>query len=263
MQSDETNEIKKNNEEQYLYDKEVTCPVCGVKLKVPVVKTTAYRVKGKDSDFYINYSLINPYFYDVWLCNECGYTAMKSDFEKIRKRDIDIVLKEIALKWKRRYYPMVHDINIAIELFKLSLLTNSIIEAKSSRKAMNCLKLAWMYRILEDNDNEQIFLKQSLHEFSEAYFKEDFPIYGMDKFATMYLIGELHRRTGNDQEALMQFSNVITNSNAGRKIKDLAITQKDLIKNNPIVEPDLADENEDESDTQIKKKHGLFSKFFK
>lgn len=262
MQSNNTNGNNKNNDEQYLFNKEINCPVCGVKSKVPFVKIKAYRIKSKDSDLYINYSLINPYFYDVWLCNECGYAAMKSDFEKIRKRDIDIILKEISPKWKRRYYPMVHDVNIAIELFKLSLLNNSIIKSKSSIKAMNCLKLAWMYRILKDNENEQLFLKQSLNEFKEAYFNEDFPIYGMDKFATMYLIGELYRRTGNYQEALIQFSNVITNPHASRKVKDLAITQKDLIKGTLIVESEEIKDNKEKSNTQIKKKQGLFSTLF-
>jgi len=249
------------NEEKYLFDKEVVCPICGNKFKVSVVKSDAYRTKCKDSDLYVNYSLINPYFYEVWLCNKCGYASMKSDFEKIKKHEIEIIVKEISPKWSSRNYPKIFNVNIAIERFKLSLLNNSIIGSKSSRIAMNCLKLAWMYRLLGDVDIEQSFLKQALKEFNEAYFKEDFPLYGMDRFTTMYLIGELHRRTGNDTEALLQFSNVITNPSAGRKLKDLAITQKDLIR--AKAEAAVAEEDTKNNFTENKEKKGIFSRFFK
>lgn len=262
MQLDKEN--NKSNDEQYIFEKEVVCPVCGVTFKTPVVKTTAYRVIGKDSDLYVKYSLINPYFYDVWLCNECGYAAMKSDFEKIKKRDVEPIIKEISVKWNRRYYPNVFDVNIAIERYKLAVLTSSTVKSKASKLGMNFLKLAWMYRIIEDTKNEQTFLNLALKEFNEAYFSEDFPIYGMDKFTTMYLIGELNRRIGNDKEALLQFSNVITNSSAGRKIKDLAITQKDLIKSNSSVEDEATDSSDATENVETEnKKKGLFSKFFK
>ena len=187
---------------------------------------------------------------------------MKSDFEKIRKREIDIIAKEISPKWSSRNYPKIFNVDIAIERFKLSLLNNCMIGSKSSRIAMNCLKLAWMYRLLGDVDLEQSFLKQALIGFNEAYFKEDFPLYGMDRFTTMYLIGELHRRTGNDTEALLQFSNVITNPSASRKLKDLAITQKDLIRAKKESEEDSEEEEEDNV-TENKEKKGLFSRFFK
>ena len=56
----------------------------------------------KDSDFFIRYSLINPYFYDVWVCNSCGYAAMKADFDTIRSLEIEQVQKSITPKWHGR-----------------------------------------------------------------------------------------------------------------------------------------------------------------
>ena len=87
-----------------------------------------------------------------------------------------------------------------------------------------------MYRLTEDQSNELIFLKQALEGFNDAYFNEDFPIYGMDKFTCMYLIGELNRRIGNNSEALSWFSRVITTQGVPQKVKDRARDQKDLIK---------------------------------
>lgn len=248
--------IVKVDEGTYLYDKEVVCPVCGNTFKVHMVRTNAYKMKNKESDFYINYSLINPYFYDVWLCNECGYASIKSDFKKLRDSEIELIQENITTKWHGREYPAIYDLKIAIERYKLSLLSHTIIGSKSSKKAMNCLKLTWMYRLLKDTENEQLFTKQAIFGFNEACFKDDFPIYGMDKFMTMYLIGELNRRIGNDDEALRQFSNVITSQMAGVKIKDLARDQKDLIRrSNNTIEHSIPT-----GDT--KKKNGIFSRLF-
>lgn len=258
-------------EKSLLYSKEVTCPVCEHVFKANTVKSSSYRMIKKDSDFFIRYSLINPYFYDVWVCNSCGYAAMKTDFYSIRSIEIEKVKQNITPKWKGRMYPEIYDVHIAIERYKLSLLNYVITNAKSSKKAINCIKLAWMYRLLETEDAQEIelvFLKQALKGLSDAYYAEAFPIYGMDKYSAMYLIGELNRRIGNPENSLVWFSNVITTPNVAQNLKELARDMKDLIK-----EEELAllatTENSDISSTEnfepleSTKKSGFFSNLFK
>lgn len=255
--------IEQSEEEKlksHLYDRQVTCPVCENIFKARAVKTSSYRVIKQDSDLFINYSLVNPYFYDVWICNSCGYSAMKNDFNKIRNFQIDSIKQKITPRWNRKKYPDVYDINIAIERYKLSLLNYFVMEAKASKKAMNCLKLAWMYRSLEDKDNELIFLKQALEGFNEAYFDESFPIYGMDKFTCMYLIGELNRRVGNSDESMSWFSKIIVTQGVPQKLKDRARDQKDLITETENKNNNNFSE-EETMDSEPKK--GFFSRFFK
>ncbi|WP_286904993.1 DUF2225 domain-containing protein [Clostridium sp. UBA1652] len=214
----------------HIFDKQVDCPVCSASFKVKSVKVNSPRMRGQDSDLFIHYDVINPYLYDVWVCNSCGYTAMKADFPKIKAFQKEIILSSITPKWKGREYPEVFDAKIAIERFKLALVNAIFMEAKNSTKAMICLKTAWMYRLLEDTDNEISFLSQALNGFNEAYSNEDFPIYGMHRYSIMYLIGELNRRVGNYDEALRWFSSVITTPGVPQKVKDLARDCKDLIK---------------------------------
>jgi len=246
-----------------LYDKEVTCPVCQNVFKARAVKTSAYRVKKKDSDFHIVYDVINPYFYDVWLCNVCGYAAMKSDFEKIRNFEVEAVQKKITPKWRGRRYPEVFDLDVAIERYKLSLLNYVLMETKASKKAMNCMKIAWMYRLKDDEVNEQIFLKQALEGFNEAYFNENFPIYGMDNHTVMYLLGELNRRINNTDEAMKWFSQVITTHGVAPKLKELARDQKDLITENSNANENSSSDTEDFTVDETNKKKGFLSKLFK
>lgn len=250
---------KEEDPRNFLYDVTLTCPVCGNNFQAKAVKSSAYRRQKSDSDFLIRYSLINPYFYEVYLCNVCGYAAMKQDFEKIRDYHIELIQKKVSPKWQGRRYPDVYDAEIAIERYKLALLSSVVMEAKTSRKALTCLRLAWMYRLIEDDKNEQLFLNQALEGFSEAYMNEDFPICSMDKYTMMYLIGELNRRIGNLDEANQWFSKILTTPGVPQKIKDLARDQRDLIKE------DFSKSMESPEDSQKddNKKTGFFSRFFK
>jgi len=259
------NETIKENEQDkkiksLLYSSKVTCPVCDNVFDAATVKSSAYRSTKKDSDFFIRYSLINPYFYDVWVCDSCGYAAMKSDFNTLRKIEIDQVYKRITPKWRGRTYPEIYDVHIAIERYKLSLLNYVVINASSSKKAINCLKLAWMYRLLETDSAKEMelkYLNQALEGLSKAYYVEDFPLYGMDKYSIMYLIGELSRRTGHAEDSLIWFSSVITTPTVKESLKRLARDMKDLIKVTDPIDTKVPDES------KKTKKSGFISKLFK
>ncbi len=218
------------NMKEHIFDKSVVCPVCDSHFKTKAVKSKSPRILSKDSDFFIRYNVANPYFYDVWICNNCGYAAMKSDFENLRSFRKDLVKSNVTPKWKPREYPTILDANLAIERYKLALLNAVLTKMPNSTKAMICLKIAWMYRFLEDSKHEPIFLSQALEAFTAAYIDEPFPIYGMQRDSFMYLIGELNRRTGNNEEALRWYSKTIVSTNSSYRIKEMARTGKELAK---------------------------------
>ncbi len=254
-------EVSEDRQKIHLYDKEVKCPVCDATFKAKMVKSASPRISKKDSDFYNKYDVINPYFYDVWVCNCCGYASMKVDFLKIKEHQKDLVRNKISTKWQGKAYPDIYDVNTAVERYKFALYNSAIIEASSSRKAMNCLKIAWMYRILEDSTNETYFIQQALEGFNDAFINESTPLYGMDHGTLMYLIGELYRRVGEIDNANLWFSKLITSTNVDQKIKEMARNQRDLIKEMEAEEKKQSNSNDDE-ETKTSKK-GFFSKLFK
>ncbi|AQS07465.1 DUF2225 domain-containing protein [Clostridium beijerinckii] len=214
----------------HLFDKQMVCPVCNSHFKAKTVKSKSPRVISKDSDFFIRYSVVNPYFYDVLICNSCGYAAMRSDFEKLKSHKKELVLSNVTPKWKPREYPHILDEKLAIERYKLALLNAMLIDLPNSTKGMISLKIAWLNRSLDNNIQETLFLKQALEGFNTAYMTEIFPIYGLQRDSLMYLLGELNRRLGNNQDALQWYSKTIVNTNSSYKIKEMARVGKDLIK---------------------------------
>lgn len=245
----------------HIFDKEVKCPVCAHDFKVKIVKSSSQRIKKKHSDFCVDYDVINPYFYDVWLCNYCGYSNMKADFGKIKEYQKALISLKVTSKWQGKTYPEVYDVAIAIERYKLALYNCVVIESVSSRKAMNCLKIAWMYRLTQDKDNEFLFLSEAIKGFNDAFVNESTPIYGMNNGTLMYLIGELYRRVNDFDNANLWFSKLITSNNAEQKIKEMSRTQRDLIKE--VQRNNKKDELEAQGEDERKnEKKGFFSRFF-
>lgn len=213
-----------------LFDKKVCCPVCGTNFLVKAVKVNAPRIASRDSDLFIRYLGVNPYFYDVWICNECGYSALKADFLKLKSYEKDLIIENISKKWKRKNFPDIIDAKLAIYRYKLALITATYAEKNSSTKAFIMLKIAWMYRLLNNKDMEISFIDKSLDSFIKAFSNENFPMYGLQRDSLTYLIGDLYRQVGKNSEALNWYSKVITTVGASQKIKELARDGRELIK---------------------------------
>lgn len=222
----------KNNEidiNSLLYNKKATCPVCKKEFTYRTVKSYVPRVRSKDSDSFIRYEVINPYFYEVIVCPTCGYAALKSDFNKIRSNKKEVILMKVGNQWRGREYPEVYDEKIAIERYKLALLNAVVGELKDSTKAVLCLKIAWMYRMLDNDKNEVEFLNKAIQGFLIAYERERTPIYGLNIYSLQYLIGELFRRVGDYANAKLWLGRVII-SGADQKLKDKARDMRDMAK---------------------------------
>jgi hypothetical protein len=192
-----------------LYRKEVLCPVCGSTFKTSKVRLSRSKVEKRDEDFCIYYKGENPIYYEVWVCPECGYAAMEAHFQDIDEWGRDKVRKNISVKWRKRSYGSQRGIDEAINCYKLALYCSRVIEAKASTTASLCLRLAWLYRMQQD-PREKEFLKHALNFYMEAFSKERFPIGKMNEITMMYLIGELHRRLGNYEEAVKWFNRVVS-----------------------------------------------------
>lgn len=215
-----------------LYDKTVQCPICGRESKNRAVKKSSVRVASRDSDSMVYYSGINPSFYEVVYCSECGYAALPPYFSSIKSQYIGPILQNITMKWKKPNYPELFDAEFAIKQLKLALHVAIIKEASDSEKGLICLKLSWLYRLKEDKENEKRFLEQTIPCFENAYKNEKFPIAGMDEYSVQYLIGELYRRIDNPEMSLQYYSKVLISPNAPTRLKEKIRDQRDLLNLN-------------------------------
>ena len=216
--------------EKGLYFKSFKCPICDKEVKIPAIRSSAVRLVQTESDFMPVYKDPNPLYYFVDFCKECGFAAMPATVKTINAKQKKQIREKISAKWKfTKQYPVYYDPNTAIEIHKLALYNAIVAGEKESVRSILCLHIAWLYRILKDEENEKIFMNTAREGFERAYAVETEPIGGMDKSSQQYLVGELLKRTGNMTGALEWFKLVLIDRNANPRVKEMARNQKDRI----------------------------------
>lgn len=131
------------------------------KLKLQRLNRKTVVVASRDSDFCVYYESVNPLFYEVWVCEHCGYAALQERFENISPIEAKIVKENISKYWKPRSFCGERDVDKAIEAFKLALYNLCKISPKPIEYAKVCLRIAWLYRMKKDEQQEIKFLNHA------------------------------------------------------------------------------------------------------
>lgn len=246
-QEDAKAEHKKEiSEEDLLFDKSYTCPVCDHEFKSKMVRTGKVRLAGADSDLRPRYMGVDSLKYDAILCPKCGYAALNRYFNFVMSSQAKNIKEKISSTF--HYQPesgKIYTYDDALMRHKMALLNTVVKNGKNSEKAYTCLKMAWLYRskreqlmqgeykkeeVAELIAEEKELLTNAFEGFEVAFSKEDFPMCGMDQYTMMYLLAELARRIGRNDEAKRYVSKVLVARDAQPRIKNKAFDLKEKLQ---------------------------------
>lgn len=234
-------------EEELLYDKTYTCPLCDQTFKTKVIRTGKNKLISTDTDLRSKYSIADIVKYDCVVCGHCGYATLTRYFGKDTSKQLSLIKENISSKFKGidEKAPL-YTYDEAFTRYQLALANAVVKKASESERAYICLKMAWLLRgkaenLPEDTENiesvreslakqEQQFIENAYQGFKIAMQKESFPICGMDEFTFIYLTAELARKSKDYPISLKLISDIITSKAASPKIKDRARDLKDMIK---------------------------------
>lgn len=194
-----------------LYSKKVICPICGKQFSSMKAKVNSCKVEKKDEDFCVHYVDNNPLYYEVFVCPFCAYSATENSFKDITEAEIKLLKDAFSGRTVSRSFCTQRTLNDAIAACKLAIHTAELRKAKSSTLAGLCLKLAWLYRFAGDK-HEETFLKYALKNYLEAFDNEGLPIGNLDEISMLYLLGELSRRVGKYNDAVVWFGKAVSNT---------------------------------------------------
>lgn len=195
------------------YSVEKECPVCQRKFAVTRTRGRQTLLK-QDSDFCSYFQNINPYYYSIWVCSHCGYAAADSSFEDLSTAAQDKIAKFLAGRDVKINFGGIRTREQAIATYKLAIFYAELIAAPASKLADLYLKLGWLYREGENAAEEKAALTQGCEQYEQALFRERLPIGTLSEAAVSYLIGELARRTGQIEKALLYLGKVVGNPTA-------------------------------------------------
>ncbi len=216
--------------ESILYDKTYICPICDKVFTNKAIRSGKNRLMSVDTDLKPQYDLVNPIIYECVVCPRCGYAALGKAFGPVSPRQTTWVKEQVCSKFKGQEYPEIMTHAHAIERYKLALLNAMVKKVKDGEKAYLCLKIAWLYREVENQKQEKVFLKYALTGFLNAYNNERFPIFELDELTTAYIISDLYRRFEEYDKALQWVGYVILEKNVSLKLKTRALHLKSIIR---------------------------------
>lgn len=233
-------------EQDFLFDKSFTCPLCDREFKARTVKIGKAKLAGSDLDLRPRYEQIDLLKYDVIMCPTCGYAALSRFFKYLTSPQAKNIQKAISATFKpQKEASEIYTYDEALERYKLALANAIVKQTKASEKAYICLKTAWLLRGKSEHldpgqpdyeaqkkqcqEEEDEFLKNALEGFLAARQAESFPMCGMDEPTVDFLIAVTAMRFEQYDLAGRLISNLITSKTVNPRMRDKARDVKDMM----------------------------------
>lgn len=233
-------------EQDFLFDKSFTCPLCDREFKARTVKIGKAKLAGSDLDLRPRYEQIDLLKYDVIMCPSCGYAALSRFFKYLTSPQAKNIQKTISATFKpQKEIAETYTYDEALERYKLTLANAIVKQTKASEKAYICLKTAWLLRGKAEHldpeqpdyeaqkkqcqEEEDEFLKNALEGFLAARQAESFPMCGMDEPTVDFLIAVTAMRFEQYDLASRLITNLVTSKTANPRMKDKARDVKEMI----------------------------------
>lgn len=198
-----------------LYDKKCTCLMCEKKFTTKKVRSRFVKVKKYDTDFCPEYESTeaNPMLYGVKVCPHCGFSFTKEFSSYFLPGTREEIEEKVCRNWKPQDFGKKRTMNEAINTYVLGAFCGTLKKEKHITIAGMYMRLAWLYRSLENEEQELRFSKLALTEYKESYSTADFQGTQMSEVRLLYILGELARRTHSYKESIQFFSKVVDKKN--------------------------------------------------
>ena len=233
-------------EQDFLFDKTFTCPICDGEFKARTVKIGKAKLQGSDLDLRPRYEQIDLLKYDIIMCPMCGYASLSRFFKFVTSPQAKNIKEKISATFKPQNDTReIYTYDEALERYKLTLVNAIVKQAKPSEKAYICLKTAWLLRgkaehldkNLPDYEEqkkqceagENDFLKNALEGFLAARQTESFPMCGMDEPTVDYLIAVTAMRFEQYDLSSRLITGILQSPTANPRMKDKARDIKEML----------------------------------
>ncbi|RHW36811.1 DUF2225 domain-containing protein [Lysinibacillus yapensis] len=216
------------------YEKKVECLCCKKTFNTLKIRSKLVKVGSTDTDFCPIYAeeSVPALYYNVFVCEHCGF-SFTEDFSKYFAPGIkELITEQISNKWFPRSYSHERSLAEALEAFKLAYVSGTLKKEKYVTLAGITLRIAWLYRKLQNSGQEHRFLTIARDLYINSFSTEDYAGTQMSGTRVIYMIAELSRRIGDLDNATRYFSKVIESQRNGgeAKLLELAKDQWQLVR---------------------------------
>ncbi|MGE5380941.1 MAG: DUF2225 domain-containing protein [Methylocystaceae bacterium] len=223
-------------DDNYLFDRKVTCPVCGQVFETKMLRSSKLRVKNIDADFRQHFVDVEPLWYAVWSCPYCYYSNLNFDYNQVTEAQKKLVMagmSDIRAKFPFKFTaPRTMDQVMAS--YYLNLQTLQFMKVDQVRLAKIWLRLAWLYQDAGDEQLSLVATDKALAGFSDGYYnsRRDSGVEQDQRLCC--LMGEMALRLNKMEDALKHFRNAVVrrggNEAVNRTAQDRIMDLKKLVR---------------------------------
>lgn len=189
-----------------LYLSNTDCPCCERNFEITRVRPSFKNPSRSDSDFCGYYKEVNPDFYVVRVCPSCGYAFSENATKQLSEEHKALYFNEIGKHWTVEHFHGERTIQQALVAYKRALMIAQLMGEDDRLIAGFLHHIAWLYRYLGKEQEEQKFLQFAIEQYIVVYENE---VNSGKNARLMYIIGELYKRTGQYNDAVKWFSRVV------------------------------------------------------
>lgn len=194
-----------------LYDRSIDCLVCKQSYTTKIIRSRFIKVEEYDTDFCPKYAedSMNGLYYNIYVCPNCGF-AYSKDFSKyFAPGTKELIIEKICSHWIPHSFSEERTLDDAIQSYKLASYSATLKKEKHITIAGIYIRIAWLYRLQENKEQEIRFMKLASLEYEESFSTGDYSGTQVSDIRILYLLGELSRRIGDNQKASKYFSAVL------------------------------------------------------
>ncbi|MGE5416040.1 MAG: DUF2225 domain-containing protein [Acidobacteriota bacterium] len=227
-----------DDHEIYLFDKRIECPVCDKLFDVKMLRNSRLKLQKVDPDFRQRYEDIEPMWYMPFVCPHCLYADLNTTFNQVSDTARKSILKESPELRKRIDFsfsqPRTIDQVLMAYYLVLHWLETTAPDANSLAKVW--LRLAWLYRDLQEEEPAHLATDQAYEYFKQTYEKGRGLSQEQEQRLAI-LLGELSLAKGELKTAYEYLSKAVLgkegNAQLNRQASDRLMDIKQAMKSSP------------------------------
>ncbi|TCS81069.1 DUF2225 domain-containing protein [Tepidibacillus fermentans] len=205
---------------ELFFDKKIKCLYCDHEFTTPRIRQRQIRMIKQDADFCPYFKGENPLFYEVNVCPHCGF-AFTDRFSAILDKKRKNLKEQYIDKIKIPKACEERTIECAIRFYKLALFAATLLDQSLLIQANLCMRIAWLNRYHNNEQEEKRFLRNALDIYLEVYQRENLDRIEMDKYLLIYMIGELYGRLGEYEKMRRWFSILLSDQMTTPKVLEI------------------------------------------
>lgn len=187
--------------ESLMLHTEAVCPLCDARFAAARVRETRLASARVNPDFRIVYHNMEPLWYYIWVCPECGFAHPYKQFNKVSRRQLEKLKKAVGgdKQIQFRFSPR-RTLNEVFLSYYLALRIFAVINAGPEQFGNLWMRLVWLYEDVKAQEWVEYAARNALKHFEEALISGRRSDAGDQKL--YIIIAELHQRLGQREDAL-------------------------------------------------------------